>query len=460
MAEYGPSLVVPKRLDELCDRFGLQPQEVSNHIKDGESIRGVGQGGSESLVLILDSERLGEVVVRKVCGEDLSSVPWDDEGEGVMLPPSAKAHCQVDYLQGLPEPASQFFPEVYSSEQMTTRCPITGKPKKKLVYDLSYVPGDEVSTFIAENQPTPETVARVHHEILRCLKENIHSQGITERHEDTIEPSYLTKIEHRLDLARQATPRLFSALTNGDSISVNGQTLMNATPLLEFFRQPQVMEMLEPPHHSLVMGDTNTENVKITRPEALRAAMAEGDLSLTYEDMGLMFIDPRSIGFNSTGRHTRDDYMYDNKPFHNSLGNYDNIHGEHFSLNFANTPNGAKVDIHFDPNSPYSNPYESIEEHFEEIMGAWINDGELETDDPNWLARFAFIMGTHFAAMPPFHFKKSAEGVVAEDPERQKRAVAVYIEGIKWLNRAQQMISGKQQQLFGVQVAPESVVAN
>src|SRR5207248_5958976 len=126
-------------------------------------------------------------------------------------------------------------------------------------------------------------------------------------------------------------------------IVVNGVSYLNASALLKRFRgNPGYAEILEPAFHSLVMGDTNTENIKITdtgplvRAQLLDesgAPQAEVDAALaaiTPASLGIRFLDPRAIGFKSEGKDTRDDPMYDNKPWHNSLGHYDEIHFEQF----------------------------------------------------------------------------------------------------------------------------------
>jgi hypothetical protein len=86
-------------------------------------------------------------------------------------------------------------------------------------------------------------------------------------------------------------------------------------------------------------------------------------------------------------------------------------------------------------------------------MSGWgVNGRDFLENDPNWLLRFTFMMGSHFAAMPPFHFKRGPDGSVPEDPQAQKRAIAVYCEGIKWLNMAYEMIKGRRQELYGVPI--------
>jgi hypothetical protein len=75
-------------------------------------------------------------------------------------------------------------------------------------------------------------------------------------------------------------------------------------------------------------------------------------------------------------------------------------------------------------------------------------------DDPYWLIRFAFVMGTHFTAMPPFHFQAELGGTVIDSHQTQRRPVAIYCEGVKWLNWALEMLEGRRTELFGLPVPP------
>lgn len=52
-------------------------------------------------------------------------------------------------------------------------------------------------------------------------------------------------------------------------------------------------------------------------------------------------------------------------------------------------------------------------------------------------------MGTHFLAMPPFHFSQESDGSLLDDYNHQKRPIALYCEGIKWLNLTLKMLNGK-----------------
>jgi hypothetical protein len=443
-------------LSGIAEKFSIKPQEIVHYVKPDEALNGYAIGGSESLVLFVTPS--GEDMrVRKIWSEALISVKWDPDGKCVMSPPLKKAKLQIDYLNGLPDEVVPYFPKILNqSERTFEKQTPDGETViiHEITADQSYIEGIEVSSFIRDNQPKTKTVAHIHKEIFRCLGEKIHKHRKTEPNEPTVEISYLDKIEARLKLSRETAPSTFTTLTTSDYILIDNKLYRNIPQLLDAFRDPDFLNVLEPKLHCLVMGDTNTENVKITKPEALKTAMEEEALDFTYDDLGIKFLDPRAIGFNCSGGEVVDDPMYDNKPIHNSLGNYDVIHGEHFTIESMTTDDGLPhIKLPHDVDHPFKEPYRDMEQHFPYIMeGMNVYDSEFQRRDPNWIIRFAFVMGTHFAAMPPFHFKKNYDGTVSDDCQSQKRAISVYCEGIKWLNTAHDMLNGDRKELFGIPV--------
>lgn len=161
--------------------------------------------------------------------------------------------------------------------------------------------------------------------------------------------------------------------------------------------------------------------------------------------------DEKLISFGNGGSETVDDYMYDNKPFHNSLGNYDAIHGEYFDLSVGNFKYGPKIKIRYFEKHPFKKSYKNIERYFKYIMeNGWdVSSPKRLHDDPYWLIRFVFMMGTHFLAMPPFHFSQESDGSLIDDYYHQKRPIALYCEGIKWLNLALEMLDGRVKKFNG-----------
>jgi hypothetical protein len=212
--------------------------------------------------------------------------------------------------------------------------------------------------------------------------------------------------------------------------------------------------------HTLVVGDTNTENIKIGNIEPLlrdHGNFSFADPPFRIDELELRFLDPRAIGFHEDGRDTgADDPMYDNKPWHNSLGNYDLIHGEHFELGHRIAGGTPCLDIEFHELNPYSASYHGIGRYFHQAMSAALRlddpDAAVHRDDPYWIIRFTFVMGTHFMAMPPFHFSRDKAGRLHDDPQHQRRPLAIYVEGIRWLNLAIEMLEGRVRSWLGVPV--------
>ncbi|MEU4248755.1 ACP S-malonyltransferase [Amycolatopsis sp. NPDC026612] len=466
---------------------------VNAYVGIGERVLGFGKGGSESMTIFLRKDGEDRTIVRKVLSEALTTVSWNPDGRGVMLPPFAKARKQAEYLQALPEAVRRYFPEVYDIRERAIPVPPhlrTDGPatRREVIYEMSYVPGEEVSRFVERNSPPPAVVARLYEQIFRVLNREVHTVNRVPAPGETLDVSYFRKIEDRLALCRRTAPRTFTPeLLDTERIVIDGVSYLNAPALLARFRaHPEYLRILEPRFHSLVMGDTNTENIKVENTVPLLhaqwlietgAAREEIDAALaaiTAESLGIRFLDPRAIGFKSEGRDTRDDAMYDNKPWHNSIGHYDEIHYEQFTLRVrtgaGRTP---RVDIGFVAGNPYQKSYgvrdvvarggsvdpdapRGMEDHFAAVMAAVHRDDpeSRQLKDPYWLIRFVFMMGTHFTAMPPFHFQSELDGTLTDTYQAQRRPVAIYCEGVKWLNWALQMLTGERTEFLGVPVPP------
>lgn len=414
-----------------------QNNGVSKYLYPGESLQGFGHGGSESLTMFIANAR-GERIVRKVLSERLVTASWRRDGKDVMLAPCTKARRQVEYLRGLPESAKPYFPSIFERSERSRE----GKVHE-FIYDMSYVPGVEVSRAIQRYRPPARIVAALYSEIFRLLKEKIHvhRQRVPER--PTLEQSYFKKIEKRLVLAHETAPRTFSErLLLADEILINGRLMRSVPALLRAFRESaRYRDVLEPRTHGLVVGDTNTENIKIGNVEPLLR-----DGSFTAEELEIRFLDPRAIGYHENGVDTgADDPMYDNKPWHNSIGHYDQIHGEHFDLGLCLQGRIPAIEISFHQENPYAHSYGGIERYFAESM-------KSAYDDPFWIVRFVFLMGTHFMAMPPFHFSRTANGELKDHVFYQSRPIAIYVEGIRWLNLALEMLEGHVKSFLGVPV--------
>ncbi|MFE9256470.1 ACP S-malonyltransferase [Streptomyces sp. NPDC006879] len=474
----------------------LLSSTVYAYVNSGERIVGFGKGGSESMTFFLQKEGESRITVRKILSEALTTAHWNPDGEGVMLPPFAKAKKQAEYLQALPDAVRGYFPEVY--EVLEREIPVpphqraAGKSTfEEVIYEMSYVEGEEVSRFIEKHSPPPAVIARLYEQIFRVLNDEVHSVNRTPAPGRSLDVSYFKKIEDRLALCRQTAPRTFSReLLDTERIVINGVPYRNHAVLLKRFRErPEYLRILEPQFHSLVMGDTNTENIKMAHTEPLLAAarlVQEGAAqeeidralaAITPESLGIKFLDPRAIGFRSDGGDTRDDAMYDNKPWHNSVGHYDEIHYEQFRLS-VRTGRGRTplVDIEFHESNPYQQAYrvrdvaakggridptaapQGMEDYFAPVMTAvyGLDDPQSRNlrDDPYWLIRFVFMMGTHFTAMPPFHFQAELDGTLTDTYQTQRRPVAIYCEGIKWLNWALEMLEGEREEFLGIEVPP------
>lgn len=436
---------------------------IADYVAPDETIVGCGYGGSESMTLFLtrpDREKF----VRKILSERLVTSKWDRDGSDVMLPPCQKARQQTQYLTELPNSLRTIFPQVLDVVERERRV-MEGNEYAlyhEYIYDMTFIPGIEVSQFIRKYRPSGKIVAALYSVIFRLLNQKIHRYRRRLPKSKTLEQSYFQKIEKRLILSQNTAPKTFSdRLLQAEEIMINGKKMLNVPSLLREFRQNSAYhDILEPTFHSLVVGDTNTENIKIGNIEPLLREYSHFSITdppFTAEDLEIRFLDPRAIGFHEDGVDTcADDPMYDNKPWHNSLGNYDKIHGEHFDLGYKFRDNIPHIFVAFHEDNPYEYSYSGIEQHFKEVMtAAWrldCHDSDVNQNDINWLIRFVFLTGTHFMAMPPFHFSKREDGILIDDAHNQSRPLAIYAEGIQWLNLALNLLQGKIDEFYGFSV--------
>lgn len=483
-----------RQVSDYASRRNLLCSTVNAYIEADEVPLQFCNGGSESMTMFIQRAPHEPVVVRKILSEALTAAKWHAGGTGVMLPPFAKAARQVDYLRALPDSVKPWFPQVYAVTEREILTPASqsrvGKATcKEVIYEMSLVEGEEVSQFIERNDLSPRLIARLYEIIFTFLRDNIHRENRVAASGNTLESSYFRKIEDRLALCRQTAPGCFSPeLLDSDKIVINGREYLNSKALLSAFRsRPEYQRMLEPVWHSLVMGDTNTENIKMGNTAPLLAAqvlinqhrsedeIARALAAISAEDIQLRFLDPRAIGYQSEGADCRDDYMYDNKPWHNSLGHYDEIHNELFNLTMSlNAAKNPVVTIQFAESNDYQRTYRitdcaekninplsqhevvGMERYFAQVMSTVYDtaspDSVFLREDPHWLVRFVFMMGTHFTAMPPFHFSSELDGTIKDSIRTQRRPVAIYCEGIKWLNWALEILQGKRDQFLGVSV--------
>ena len=144
----------------------------------GETLVGFGKGGSESMTLLIRKDGEERITVRKILSEALTTAVWDRNGRGVMLPPFAKAGNQAEYLQALPEPVASYFPRAFDCLEREIPIPAhlraDAKPYREVIYEMSYVTGEEVSRYVEKYSPPPAVVARLYEQIFGILYSNVH----------------------------------------------------------------------------------------------------------------------------------------------------------------------------------------------------------------------------------------------------------------------------------------------
>ena len=388
----------------------------------GETITGFGTGGSESMTMFVRRRGAEKVTVRKILSEALTTVGWDPQGTGVMLPPFTKARKQAEYLRALPNRCGGTFPS------STTSGSGKSPPRTMRPGAAERLPGghlrDELRTG-RRGKPVRRKAQSAASGDRAPLRGDLPGPGAARYtwstalpHQGTRWRSPTSKRSRTAWPCAVAPPREPSAL----SCSALSASLSTASPISIRRGCWRSSGATRSSSRSWSRASipwswetTNTENIKIVdsgpliRAQRLINARAAAEdvnsalSAITAESVGLRFLDPRAIGFNTDGAHTRDDPMYDNKPWHNCLGHYDEIHYEMFDLRvLTGVGDVPHVFIDFQRPNPYQRTYEGMEEHFGPVMTAVYDltdpESDYVEDDPYWLFRFVFMMGTH---LPP-----------------------------------------------------------
>ncbi|WNY33240.1 hypothetical protein Q9Q99_13885 [Curtobacterium flaccumfaciens] len=152
---------------------------VNAYLEPGETVVGFGAGGSESMTVFVERDGAPGRRVRKVLSDALSTVSWDPSGTGVMLPPFAKARKQAEYLQALPLELRRVFPTVgnITSRELPVPAHVVADTDafREVIYEMTYVPGEEVSRWVERTKPPVEVVSRVYEAVIGVLHRDVHS---------------------------------------------------------------------------------------------------------------------------------------------------------------------------------------------------------------------------------------------------------------------------------------------
>jgi hypothetical protein len=386
-------------------------------IRPGEQFIGVASGGSESLVFHIQSASNYQVV-RKVSSRGLSTADWRPAASGIMSDPYERARQQVEYIQALPAELQDLFPSLYSARTVDMNGALGCN--EVLVADYEHVDGVTVSDFARSGSGSPAEILGIYRDIARILSTQVHTHAVAPPECPSVEDQHLKKVEGRLDLALQSWPWGQKNIEQHcDHVVINGRKLRTITSCLRAIRADSaLLRELEPPAYTLVVGDLNTQNVILSPHSGPRPGG------------GIRFIDPRGIGPERRDGLVVDDPLYDWKYWHNSVGHYDSIYGGFYSLASASAGRQPlEIVLASTDGNPLTAAYSHLPARFLEVVG---QPGHLDGDlirlyGDSWELRFLFLMGSHFAAMLPFHLDPNSS-------DEDAPIVAMYCESVRWLN--------------------------
>lgn len=402
-------------------------------LKRGEQLIELANGGSESLVFFV-STAAGSVFVRKVSSAGLSAARWQPGGAGVMSDPYERSRLQVQYLQSLPPSVASLFPTLYDVEQRQTIPDLGCGPA--LIADYEYIRGTPLSKITNARTGTVGTASRLYSRLADLLASRVHAVAQVDRTAPSVEKYHLSKVEARLQVVRESWPWARRHLHRSlPTITINDEKYMSAEACLAIIRSDtSMMAALEPPSFGLVVGDSNTQNVLLAGSQVSRS------VSAPHGSTRIRFIDPRGIG---PGRHDGlvvDDPIYDWKYWHNTLAHYDAIFAGEFRMRVREDAGSLGIDLAHRVPTPQAWLPAGLAASFRGVIAHSVApDTPLaERYGDHWALRFLFTMGSHFAAMMPFHLTRSCwRGEVAHDTwESSSAALAMYCECVRWLNES------------------------
>lgn len=377
----------------------------------GERIVGLGHGGSESLVYIIEQ---GDTrFVRKVSSTAFSAVRWPSTATDVMSDPFRRALHQARFLRELPASMASLFPAVLDFQIAS----VPPGDARASILDLEFISGNSISDLSFGGQLDKAELRGVCEAIAEILAGVVHPSQTSTREADTVSKMHIAKMRSRLALSNQADwPGIQDA--SARHITLHGNRMLGIGAALdEITGRPELLAALEPPMLCRVVGDTNTQNIILTGSENFRSP----DLPIRER---LRFLDPRGIG---VGPLHLDDPVYDWKFWHNTLGHYDQIYHGDFEvssslergwlIDYARTP--ERVTLRRDALEIFPatmNRYCAVAAEHGVVLGEHV------------YLRFLFLMASHFASMIPFHLSQHG-------PERPNwKPFAMYCEAVWWMN--------------------------
>ena len=414
---------------QLTHRFGLNSTQAEESLRNSGLLRkyekfgGLASGGSESLVFFVVGTD-GAQLVRKVSSSGFSYAAWDRRRVGVMSDPYKRARQQVDYLQRLPPEVAELFPRLH--RVVDTELDGDFGYRKALITDYERVDGLSISDCVGLGELDERSLPKVYRDLAQLLAEKVHTVGQTAPTRPSVEDFHLRKMDERIQLARRSWPEGMANISPDQPwIYVNGYRYRSVWHCIETIRsEPALMAALEPPSFTLVMGDCNTQNIFLTR------APYQGTKMPTC----IKLLDPRGIGPAWSRGMLVDDPLYDWKYWHNSLAHYDMIYSGQLQIAMGTAVDDVPwVTIASRDDLAYEKTYRHIAASFEEVISVAAGTGQtLENRYGRaWRLRFLFLMGSHFAAMLPFHLHRNPTRDVAG-----ASVLAMYCESVRWLNAA------------------------
>jgi len=218
---------------------------------------------------------------------------------------------------------------------------------------------------------------------------------------------HIQRIERRLMATKQETS-IFKDIIEALEITLNGRKYENIHSLVAKIKtRPGLIKALAPTTISMIHGDLHFQNILVDLANKNR--------------FNFILADPR-------GELSGSDPTYDlGKLWHSVHGLYDFIHEDLIKLEIDSDKSKVEAHLEFE-DMPALSEYKKIYRELPRMAEKYSTLANMS----NWEMRTLFAEAAHFCSVMPFHLKN--DGV-------EKRAIALYLTGVKLINEFTQRYS-------------------
>jgi choline kinase len=301
-----------------------------------------------------------------------------------------KLSNEIKWLLTLPIELQQYFPKVIHYDVSPNN----------VWYETTYYDTPSLRRLLLTSEIEAQKALEILRNLIDFTFSKLYSKVSGKGDATWVYKLHIQRIEGRLLTTIQKSS-VFDNIISAKTVNLDGKTYENISPLIrEIKTRPKLIELLAPPVISIIHGDLHFQNFLV-------------DLNRKTK-YNFILTDPR-------GELNGSDPCYDlGKLWHSFHGLYDFMHEDLFDVNVRVQGSNLTARLEFE-DIPALSEYERIHESFPK----WLNEYPPLREDPYWEMRTLFAEAAHFCSVMPFHLRMD---------NVEKRAIALYLTGVKLLN--------------------------